>query len=287
MSIQPFEINIPEEVLDDMRQRIANTRWPDEIPDSGWDYGSNMAYLKGLTDYWRTQFDWRTQEKFLNGFSQYRADVGGQGIHFIHERGKGPNPMPLVITHGWPSTFWEMHKIIPLLTDPASHGGDPADSFDVVAPSMPGYGFSDRPTQRGMSYSRVGDLFGKLMMEVLGYDRFGAQGGDWGGGVTARLGYAYPENLIGIHMTLVTPTPYRGPGSSELTEKEKAFLEARDRWRQDEGEGMDTFRARSLRRSPTGLWTHPLVSPGGSSRNSVYGAIAMATWRAYTPETSF
>ncbi len=235
MSIQPFEITIPEEILDDMRQRIANTRWPDEIPNSGWDYGSNMAYLKELTDYWRTGFDWRTQEKFLNGFSQYRADVNGQDIHFIHERGKGPNPMPLVITHGWPSTFWELHKIIPLLTNPASHGGDPADSFDVVAPSMPGYGFSDRPTERGMSYSRVGDLFGKLMMEVLEYDRFGAQGGDWGGGVTARLGYAYPENLIGIHMTLVTPTPYRGPGSSELTEKEKAFLEARDKWRQDEG----------------------------------------------------
>ena len=148
MSVQPFEISITDEVLDDMRGRIAKTRWPDEISGTGWDYGSRLAYVKEIADYWRTRFDWRAQEKFLNGFAQYRTDVDGLGIHFIHERGKGPSPMPIVITHGWPSTFWEMHKIIPLLTDPAAHGGDPADSFDVVVPSMQGYGFSDRPTQQ-------------------------------------------------------------------------------------------------------------------------------------------
>ena len=172
MDVQPFKIQVPEAVLGDLRERLARTRWPDEIPGSGWDYGSNLAYIKELVEYWRTGFDWRAQEKAMNAFTQFRATVDGLGIHFIHERGKGPNPLPIIITHGWPKTAFEMSKIIPLLADPASHGGDPADSFNVVVPSGPGYGFSDHPTQRGMDYWRIADLWAQLMTDGLGYQRF-------------------------------------------------------------------------------------------------------------------
>jgi len=236
MDVQPFKIQVPEETLTDLQERLAQTRWSDEIPGSDWDYGTNLAYLQELVDYWQTSFNWRAQEEAINRFSHFRADVDGLGIHFIHERGKGPNPMPLVITHGWPGSFFEMSKITPLLTDPASHGGDAADAFHVVTPSMPGYGFSDHPTKPGMHVLRVSDLWVKLMTEGLGYNRFGAQGGDWGASVTAYLGFAYPENLIGIHLTSMTrPTPYLGPGSTPLSEAEQALMKQREDWLQAEG----------------------------------------------------
>ena len=236
MEVKPFKIAVEEGVLDDLRQRLADTRWPDEIPASGWDYGSNLDYVKGLVEYWRTGFDWRAQETLINSFSHFKAEVDGLNIHFIHERGKGPNPMPLVITHGWPSSFFEMHKIVPLLSDPGSHGGDPADAFDVVAPSLPGFGFSDRPQQRGMQVSKVADMWTKLMTEGLGYPRFAAQGGDIGAGVTSRLGYAHPDKMIGIHLTSMTrPTPYQGPGADEFSDAEKALIDQREKWQQAEG----------------------------------------------------
>jgi pimeloyl-ACP methyl ester carboxylesterase len=236
MEVQPFKVAVDDWVMEDLRRRLAGTRWPDEIPASGWDYGSDLAYLKELVEYWRTSFDWRAQEKLINSFNHFRAEVEELNIHFIHERGKGPNPTPLIITHGWPSSFFEMYKIVPLLADPGSHGGDPADAFDVVAPSLPGFGFSDRPTQRGMDILRVADLWAKLMTEKLGYLRFGAQGGDIGAGVTSRLGFAHPENLTGIHLTSVTrPTPYLGPGARELSDAEKAHLNQREKWQQAEG----------------------------------------------------
>ena len=236
MVVKPFEIKVDDAVLDDLRQRLSATRWPDEIPASGWDYGSNLGYVKELVEYWRTSFDWRAQEKLLNSFNQFKTQVEGLDIHFIHERGKGPNPMPLVITHGWPSSFFEMSKIVPLLADPGSHGGDPADSFDVVAPSLPGFGFSDRSSQRGMQVLKVADMWAKLMTENLGYPRFTAQGGDIGAGVTSRLGFAHPESMIGIHLTSITrPTPYLGTGSRELTEAEKAHSAQREKWQQEEG----------------------------------------------------
>ena len=148
MDIQPFSIHIPESTLSDLKQRLRQTRWPDEIEDSNWDYGANLDYMRQLVDYWLNSFDWRAQENVLNSFHHFRADVEGLGIHFIHERGKGPTPLPLVITHGWPGSFAEMVKIIPRLTDPVSFGGDDDDSFDVVVPSLPGYGFSDRPDEK-------------------------------------------------------------------------------------------------------------------------------------------
>ena len=163
MQPEPFEIHIGDDVLDDLHRRLDATRWPDELPGTSWDYGSNMDYMKELVDYWRNDFDWRAQERLINSFSHFKAPVGGLGIHFIHERGQGPNPMPLVITHGWPGTFFEMHKIISLLVDPASHGGDPGDSFDVVAPSLPGFGFSDHATERGMEVAKTAALWDELM----------------------------------------------------------------------------------------------------------------------------
>jgi len=235
MEIQPFKIKVPEETLEDLRERLARTRWPDEIPGSGWDYGSNLAYLKELVEYWRTRFDWRAQEEAINSFAHFRANVDGLGIHFIHERGRGPNPMPLIITHGWPSTFFEMLKIIPMLTDPASYDGDPADSFDVVAPSMPGYGFSDHTTQRGVNVARIADLWAQLMTDGLSYRRYGAHGGDWGAGVTAKLGFSYPSQVIGIHVTSVSgvPTGWQ-QGMRELSAAERAMLEVRAHWLHEE-----------------------------------------------------
>ncbi len=236
MDVKAFKIQVEDKVLDDLRRRLETVRWPDQIPNSGWDYGSNLDYLKELVEYWRSGFDWRAQEAKLNLFHHFKSQVDGLDIHFIHERGKGPNPIPLVITHGWPSTFFEMHKIIPLLADPGAHGGDPADAFDVVAPSLPGFGFSDQSTERGMDVQRVAEMWNKLMTENLGYARFAAQGGDIGAGVTARLGHDHAGSLIGIHLTSVNrPAPHLGPGSRELTEAEQAHIVQREKWQQDEG----------------------------------------------------
>ena len=236
MDVKPFTITVEDSVLDDLRQRLAETRWPDEIPNTGWDYGSNLAYIKELVEYWRTDFNWRAQEAKLNEFNHFKSEVDGLDIHFIHEKGKGPNPIPLIITHGWPSCFFEMTKIIPLLSDPASHGGDSADSFDVVAPSLPGFGFSDHAKDRGMEVHRVAGMWNKLMTENLGYSKFAAQGGDIGSGVTACLGFSHSDNLYGIHLTSITrPTPYFGPGSRAVTEEEQALINQRDKWFDDEG----------------------------------------------------
>jgi len=236
MKVRPFTIAVENSVLDDLRQRLADTRWPDEIPNTGWDYGSNLTYIKELVDYWRTDFDWRAQEAKLNAFNHFKSEVDGLDIHFIHEKGKGPNPIPLIITHGWPSCFFEMTKIIPLLADPASYGGDAADSFDVVAPSLPGFGFSDHAQDRGMEIQRVAGMWNKLMSQNLGYPKFGAQGGDIGSGVTAWLGFAHSDTLYGIHLTSITrPTPYLGPGSKPVTDAEQALITQRDKWFQDEG----------------------------------------------------
>lgn len=236
MDVQPFQVHIPESTLEDLRQRLARTRWSGEIPGSQWDYGANLDYVKELVDYWASEFDWRAQEQTINTFDHFRAKVEDIDIHFIHQRGRGPDSIPLIITHGWPSSFAEMLKIIPLLTDPASHGGTAEDSFNVVVPSMPGYGFSSQPAQRGMSVFKVGDLWPKLMTEGLGYQRFGAQGGDWGAGVTAHLGFTYPEQVLGIHLTSVTrPLPYLGPGSRPVSIEEQKFLDDRAKWQQDEG----------------------------------------------------
>ena len=234
MSIQPFQVNIPQSTLDDLQERLAHTRWPDEVEGAGWDYGTNLDYLKSLVAYWQHEFDWRVQEEKLNQYAQFRAEVDGVGIHFIHERGKGPNPTPIILTHGWPDSFYRMHKILPLLTDPASYGGDPADSFDVIVPDLPGFGFSDRPRERGMTLARTAGLWASLMRDVLGYQRYAAAGGDFGSAVTQLLALAHPESVVGIHVTdlgFYTLNAYQ----PDLTPAEQQYLGANQGWFFQEG----------------------------------------------------
>lgn len=231
MSIQPLEAKISPRIIADLKTRLANTRWPDEISGAGWDYGTNLDYLRELVAYWQNEFDWTAQEKALNTFSHFRAQTDDSfGLHFIHERGKGPNPLPLVLLHGWPSSFWQMQKVIPLLTDPAAHGhgGDATDSFDVVVLSLPGYGFSERPLQPGMSLSRIAELLAKLMTEELGYSRFGARGSDLGAGVLQQLALSRPETLIGLHIS--GTNPYIGNVPDNLTPAEQEFVAKAQQW---------------------------------------------------------
>ncbi len=232
MEAEPFEIRATAEALDDLRARLGRTRWPDEVADAGWGQGTDLAYLEELVAYWADGFDWRAQEERLNSLAQFRATVDGFGLHFVHERGRGPDPLPLVLTHGWPSTFFEFHRIVPLLTDPGSHGGDPADAFDVVVPSLPGYGFSDRPQEAGFS-RRIPGLWVRLM-EGLGYTRFGAHGVDVGCSVCNLLGLWHPDRIVGIHVTYPAE-PYIGPGAPGLSEREWEFLNGRPGGQEAEG----------------------------------------------------
>src|SRR5690242_12090773 len=173
MSIQPFTIAIPQATLDDLRERLARTRWPDVAEQASWSYGISMQYMQELMDHWLHTYNWREHEAALNAFANFKATVDGVGIHFIHERGKGPNPTPLLLIHGFPDSFYRYHKVIERLTDPAKFGGDPNTAFDVIVPSIPGTGFSDRVT---FSDDTNADLFAKLMTEVLGYEQFVSAG---------------------------------------------------------------------------------------------------------------
>src|SRR5215211_6085570 len=204
-----------------------------ELDGSGWEHGTSLAFMRELVEWWRTRFDWRAQEAAINRFPQFRVTLDGIGLHVVRVRGKGPAPLPLILTHGWPSTFYELLPLVPLLTDPARHGGDPAEAFDVVIPSLPGYGFSD-PLRGTGSTNRVPGMWAKLMTEVLGYARFGAHGGDIGAMVANRLALEHPERLVGIHVTRAAD-PYVGPGAPPLTEAEQAPVEARAHWHEVEG----------------------------------------------------
>ena len=260
MSVNPFTINVSDNVLEDLKKRLSLTRWPDEIPGSGWGYGTNLDYLKELVSYWQNDFDWKFQEKKLNELNHFTSQVKGLNIHFVHEKGKGPNSIPIVITHGWPSTFFEMHKIIPRLTDPASYGGNPSDSFDVIAPSLPGYGFSEASKTSGMDVKAVAAIWDELITKELGYPKYAVHGGDIGAGVTANLGYYHHKNTYGIHLTAVTrPMPYLGENSKSLTDAEKDHLNQRLDWEQKEGAYGHMHRTKpqtlsyGLNDSPVGL----------------------------------
>jgi pimeloyl-ACP methyl ester carboxylesterase len=234
MEIRPFVVDVAQATLDDLRDRLARTRWPDEVEDAGWDYGANLTYMRELVEHWRTSFDWRAEERAMNALPHFRAEVEGIGIHVIHLRGRGPVPIPLLITHGWPSSFVEMLALIPLLADPEAHGGDPADAFDVIVPSVPGFGFSDRPG-RGMTRSRVAGLWARLM-EGLGYARYALHGNDIGAVITGWLAVDAPERVIALHTLMPTfPPPIIGPDVRPLTEAEQAFAELQRRWQQEEG----------------------------------------------------
>jgi pimeloyl-ACP methyl ester carboxylesterase len=199
---RPFTVHVADEVLDDLRYRLEHTRWPGDFANEDWRYGANRAYLEDFVDYWAHDFDWRAAEAAINAFANFRTEIDGVPIHFIHEEGKGPNPIPLVLTHGWPWTFWDLNAVIRPLADPAAHGGDPADAFHVVVPSLPGYGFSTPLAVPGVSSITTADLWHTLMTEVLGYRRYGAQGGDWGAIVSGQLGHKYADELYGVHLTL-------------------------------------------------------------------------------------
>jgi pimeloyl-ACP methyl ester carboxylesterase len=233
MGPKPFTIEVPAELLDDLRSRLARTRWPDPLPYRGWAAGADISYHKELVAYWTSAFDWRAQEQYLNSFAQFTADVGGQRVHFVHQRGAGPDPFPLVLTHGWPGTFAELLKLAPLLTDPAAHGADERDSFDVVIPSLPGFAFAAAPAAPGAATARAwADLWATLMTECLGYPRFGAQGQDIGAAVSIALAAAHPGVVAGLHLPGVVAVP---PAGQPVAAEGQAFLDRQQRWRDAEG----------------------------------------------------
>jgi pimeloyl-ACP methyl ester carboxylesterase len=255
--VEPYLIDVTEEVLTDLRSRLAHTRWPAPLPHTGWTAGTDLGYLREFVEYWLGEFDWQARQRYLNSFPQFTAAVDGMRIHFIHQRGVGPNPFPLVITHGWPSCFAEMLKLVPLLTDPAAHGGDPADAFDVVVPSLPGYGFSDRPTKPGMGlFLSIARLWHRLVTEGLGYQRYGSCGWDLGAAVSNRLAAMFPDVVAGMYGPGIWRAPDNGP---PWNADERAFIERRDRWIAERGAyaAMQSTRpqtlAYGLTDSPVGL----------------------------------
>ncbi|MDF3308603.1 epoxide hydrolase [Rhodococcus sp. T2V] len=203
----PFRVDVSDEDLADLDRRLAATRFAPDIGNGDGRYGVSTERLQGLVEYWRTGYDWRAQESALNQLPMFRVDIDGQPIHYVHVRGIGPDPTPLLLTHGFPWTFWDFHRMIGPLTDPASFGGDPADAFDVVIPSLPGFAFSSPLSRAGVNFVTTADLWVRLMRDVLGYKRFAAHGGDWGAQVTAQLGHKYVDHVLGIHLTSLISFP--------------------------------------------------------------------------------
>jgi len=233
MAGQPFSLRVPDDAITDLRERLARTRFPDQAPGDPWAYGTSVDYLRGLIEYWCTNFDWRAQEARLNAFPQFKAPLHDIDVHFLHVPGKGPNPCPLLLMHGWPGSVFEFMDIIPRLTDPARFGGDPADAFTVVAPSLPGYGMSFRPGQKRFGIEEIADCLADLMTETLGYRRFAAQGGDWGGITASRMGYAHADKLIGIHVNLLAV--WRDTNMvSNPTPEERTYLGELAQWLKEE-----------------------------------------------------
>ena len=187
MVAEQFTVHVSDQEIDDLRRRLASTRWAPEIGNDDWSYGASGAYLKELVQYWLDEFDWRAQESAINEFAHFRVELGGIPIHFIHARGKGPNPIPIVLTHGWPWTFWDWHRLTGPLTDPASVGGDPSVSFDVIVPSLPGYAFSTPLTKTGVTPWGIADLWTASCERSSVTDRYAAAGGDWGSMITSEL----------------------------------------------------------------------------------------------------
>src|SRR5262245_39837791 len=230
-AIRPFKIAVDDGVLRDLKERLARTRFPGQI-EAGWDYGVELSYLKELVAYWRDKYDWRVHERELNQFPQFVTEIDGLPIHFIHQRSKEKTALPLVITHGWPGSIYEFHKIIGPLTDPAAHGGKAEDAFHVVCPSLPGFGFSGKPRERGWSSQRMAEAFAKLMAR-LGYERYGAQGGDWGSGIGRWLAGNDGGHCVGAHSNFPSGArpmddPMRGVTAEELARFEQRMRELND-----------------------------------------------------------
>jgi pimeloyl-ACP methyl ester carboxylesterase len=281
MSPKPFTLRISDAAIADLRERLARTRWPDEPPQEPWSTGTSLAYAKTLAEYWRTGFDWRAWEARLNAFRQFTVPVGGIDLHFIHEPARNADAMPLLISHGWPGSVFEFHKLIPLLSD----------RFTVIAPSLPGYTLSFQAGQKRFGVTEIADAFARLMKDVLGYQRFAVQGGDWGGFVASVLGHRYPERVIGIHLNLLAVR--RDPALLESpTPEEKVYLGQLNRFLKEEmgyqwiqGTRPQTL-AFGLADSPAGLlawivekfraWTDNSGSPEDAvSRDEMLANIAL------------
>lgn len=230
---QPFTLHVTDDAIADLRRRLQQTRFPDQAPGVPWAYGSDVDYMRSLVAYWGDSFDWRAQEARLNAFPQFTVPLAGIDLHFLHVPGKGPDPMPLLLSHGWPGSVFEFLELIPRLTDPARFGGDPADAFTVVAPSLPGYGLSFSPGQPRFGAPQIADCFATLMRDVLGYRHFVAQGGDWGSFVTSCLGATYPDRVLGIHLNMLPVR--RDPAMlSNPTPDEQRYLGELTHWLKEE-----------------------------------------------------
>ncbi|MEO8747677.1 MAG: epoxide hydrolase family protein [Rhodanobacter sp.] len=260
MDIQPFNMHVDERLLVDLKRRLDSIRWPHALDAEAWTDGASLALTQRLVKYWQSQFDWRAREAVLNRLPQFRAQIDGTWVHFVHQPGVGSKPLPLIMTHGWPGSFAEMEQIIPLLADPGSHGGDPGDAFHVIVPSLPGYGFSQAPDRQGCSSAQVAGLWFKLM-NGLGYARFGAQGGDIGAGVSTWLAHGHPESVVGFHLNYISGgyRPPLGPGLAPITDAEQSFLDRAAAWADAEGAYEHMHRTKpqtlayALTDSPVGL----------------------------------
>ena len=226
----PYRINVSDAVLDDLRQRLDRTRWAESLPGEPWERGADVAYVRELCDYWRTSYDWRAQEAAINAWPQFISTIDGVDIHYWHVRAQ-PNagaaaasPLPLILVHGWPGSIVEFLDMIGPLTDPAAHGGNAADAFDVIIPELPGFGFSGKPREPGWGPARIADAFDVLMTKELGYARYGTQGGDWGSAVTSMMASFHGEHVIGAHLNFVVAGPPK-PEDAQ-TPDGKAFLES-------------------------------------------------------------
>lgn len=255
--MREFRINIPQSQLDDLNRRIAATRWPDEMPGAGWSRGAPLDYVKDLATYWRTSYDWRAAEAEINQYPQFITEAGGTKVHFLHVRSVVPDAMPMIITHGWPGSFVEFLDVIGPLTNPAAHGGDPADAFHLVIPSLPGYAFSGPTGQPGWDTGKVAQAWADLMRQ-LGYSRYLAQGADWGSPISLRLGLADPEHVAGVHSNMCVTFPPDDPGAfAGLTENEQARLEFSGRFMQD-GTGWSRIQSTRPQTLAYGLTDSPV-----------------------------
>lgn len=245
---KPFRLHVPEDALADLRARLARTRWPDEPPQDAWSTGTSVAYLKDLIEYWRTGFDWRAWEAKLNAFPQYTVPLDGIDLHYLHVPGRRADAMPLLLSHGWPGSVFEFHKLIPLLQD----------DFTLIAPSLPGYGLSFRPGQPRFSVEAIAGAFAELMTDVLGFNRFAAQGGDWGGTISSVLGHRYAERMIGIHLNFLAvrrdlnPAPDLPPDEQRFQTELATFLKEETGYQWIQGTRPQTL-AFGLTDSPVGL----------------------------------
>ncbi len=232
LAVEPLTIDVDQGLLEDLSRRLRSTRWPDPSPAAAWEQGTDLHFLRSVCDYWADRFDWRAQERELNRWSHFTAEIDGVRLHFVHERAVSGAGVPLILTHGWPSSFIELLPLVPLLTDPAALGID-GSGFDLVVPSLPGYGFSERPAHTGVTYRYVARLWHALM-RGLGYERYAAGGGDFGSGIATLMALEDPAPLIGLHLTNLEISPYTGPGSRPLSPAERSYVDQATRWDETE-----------------------------------------------------